>query len=158
MNFKISPRITPWFLIFLCFSLVSCSQQKLTVCELPIENDGQVIVVVKAEIASDPEERMRGLMHRKNLPEGEGMLFVYERDEVLSFWMKNTLIPLSIAYIASDGRIIDIKNMYPHDENPVVSSRSVRYALEVPQGWFTRVGVNTGDVVRIAEQVTENRY
>ena len=131
--------------------LTSCPIQKLPVRELPIERDGQRITVVKAEIASTVEERSQGLMHRKKLPDGEGMLFVFEKDEVLSFWMKNTFIPLSIAFIASDGRIIDIKDMYPLNENSVVSSRSVRYALEVPQGWFLRVGVSEGDVVRIRE-------
>jgi uncharacterized membrane protein (UPF0127 family) len=90
-------------------------------------------------------------MYRTRLPDGEGMLFVFERDEVLSFWMKDTYIPLSIAYIASDGRIIDIKDMYPYDTNSVTSSRSVRYALEVPQGWFFSAGVQTGDVVRLTE-------
>ena len=136
------------FLIF-CFIVTACSPQKLTVREIPIERDGQGIAVVKAEIAVTVEERAMGLMNRKSLPDGEGMLFIFERDDILSFWMKNTIIPLSIAYIASDGRIIDIKDMYPLDLNPVPSSRSVRYALEVPQGWFSRAGVRTGDIVRV---------
>jgi len=144
-------RTSSWLIsvFFLCF-ILSCSSQKLTVQELPIERDGIEIVVVKVEIAQTEEERNRGLMFRKKLPDGEGMLFIFERDEVLSFWMKNTLIPLSIAFITSDGRIIDIKDMYPHDENSILSSRSARYALEVPQGWFSRAGVQNGDVVRIS--------
>jgi uncharacterized membrane protein (UPF0127 family) len=77
------------------------------------------------------------------------MLFVYDSDQIMSFWMKNTNIPLSIAFIAFDGRIIEIKDMYPHDENSVLSSRSVRYALEVPQGWFLRAGIIPGDVVNV---------
>jgi len=143
-------RTSSWliFVFFLCF-LLSCSSQKLTVQELPIERDGIEIVVVKAEIAQTQEERNRGLMFRKTLPDGEGMFFVFEKDEVLSFWMKNTVVPLSIAFITSDGRIVDIKDMYPNDENTVHSSRSVRYALEVPQGWFSRAGVQNGDVVKI---------
>jgi len=138
-------------LIVIClFSTVTaCSEKKLPVKEIPIERDGQRIAAVKAEIAATPEERNTGLMFRKKLPDGEGMLFVFEADQVLSFWMKNTYIPLSIAFIAHDGKIIDIKDMYPHDTSSVVSSRSVRYALEVPQGWFSRVGVRTGDVVKI---------
>jgi uncharacterized membrane protein (UPF0127 family) len=131
--------------------LLSCTTQKLPVREFPIERDGQKITAVKAEIARSEEERNQGLMFRKNLPDGEGMLFVYERDQVLSFWMKNTNIPLSIAFIASDGRIVDIKDMYPHDENSVLSTRSVRYALEVPQGWFSRAGVRHGDIIIIKE-------
>jgi uncharacterized protein len=127
----------------------ACSRNKLPVKEIPIERDGQRIAAVNAEIAVSREERNNGLMFRKKLPDGEGMLFVFESDQVLSFWMKNTSIPLSIAYIAHDGRIIDIKDMIPHDTSSVVSSRSVRYALEVPQGWFSRAGVRTGDIVKI---------
>ena len=151
MNSNVFLRAAPCFLFFiLCFNIASCSPQKLTVREIPVERDGQVIAVLKAEIARTQEERALGLMHRKKLPDGEGMLFVYERDDVLSFWMKNTLVPLSIAFIASDGRIIEIKDMYPLDTSSVVSSRSVRYALEVPQGWFSRAGIKSGDVVRVA--------
>jgi len=142
MNFK------P-ILLILCFNLTFCSSQKLAVREIPIEREGQRIAVVKAEIARTQEERAQGLMYRKELPDGEGMLFVFERDQVMSFWMKNTLIPLSIAYITSDGRIVEIKDMYPHDESSVLSSRSVRYALEVPQNWFSRAGVRLGDTVTI---------
>jgi len=95
------------------------------------------------------EERVKGLMYRKNLKDGHGMFFVFEKDEIHSFWMKNTYIPLSIAFIAYNGKIIDIKDMYPHDTNSVKSSRSVRYALETPQGWFLRAGVKEGDTIKI---------
>ena len=135
--------------LFILYCGISCSSQKLPVQDLTIERNGQEIAFIKAEIAQTQEERNQGLMYRKKLPDGEGMLFVFERDQVLSFWMKNTLLPLSIAFIASDGRIIDIKDMYPHDENSVFSSRSVRYALEVPQGWFSRAGIQNGDIVKI---------
>jgi len=135
------------FLLIFLFCFISCTTHKLPVREITIERDGLVLAVVKAEIAGTSEERTHGLMFRKELPDGEGMLFIFESDQVLSFWMKNTYIPLSIAYISWDGRIIDIKDMYPHDENSVSSSRSVRYALEVPQGWFSRSGIRVGDVV-----------
>ena len=81
------------------------------------------------------------------------MLFVFDSDERLSFWMKNTLIPLSIAYIASDGTIREILDMEPHSLAPVPSQYSVRYALEVPKGWFSRAGVRVGDRVSIPESV-----
>jgi uncharacterized membrane protein (UPF0127 family) len=141
----------PSFFLIICFfsAFTVCSQNKLPVKEIPIERDGQRIAVVKSEIAASHEERNNGLMFRKKLPDGKGMLFVFESDQVLTFWMKNTSIPLSIAYIAHDGKIIDIKDMIPHDTSSVVSSRSVRYALEVPQGWFSRAGVRTGDIVKI---------
>jgi len=138
-----------WFIIlFSFFSMInSCSARKLPAREISIEREGQVIAVLKAEIAETSEEHEKGLMYRDKLPDGEGMFFIYDRDRVLSFWMKNTYIPLSIAFISYDGRIIDIKDMYPNDETAVSSSRSVRYALEVPQGWFLRVGVREGDIV-----------
>jgi len=137
--------------LFFCLCLPACTQTKLAVKEISIEREGRSVAVIKAEIAVTDEERATGLMNRKNLPDGEGMLFVYDRDQIMSFWMKNTLIPLSIAFIAYDGRIIEIKDMYPHDETSVLSSRSVRYALEVPQGWFIRAGVMPGDIVNIQD-------
>jgi uncharacterized membrane protein (UPF0127 family) len=109
-------------------------------------------VTCEVELARTEAERNTGLMYRKELEDGKGMFFIFESDEVLSFWMKNTNIPLSIAYISYDGTIIDIRNMYPHDTSPVHSSRSVRYALEVPQDWFTRTGIRAGDKVILRPQ------
>jgi len=102
---------------------------------------------VDVELAKTDEQRSQGLMYRKELPEGSGMLFIFEQDQILSFWMKNTYIPLSIAYIASDGRIIDIKDMEPESLAPIKSSRSVRYALEVPRSWFSRMDIGPGSRV-----------
>ena len=96
------------------------------------------------ELARTDAQRAQGLMHRKTLKDGEGMLFIFERDQPLSFWMKNTLVPLSIAFISSDGRIFEIYDMEPGNLNSVKSSRSGRYALEVAQGWFSRAGIGVG--------------
>lgn len=104
---------------------------------------------VKAEVAATELERNRGLMYRTSLHDGEGMLFVFDRDQQVSFWMKNTKLPLSIAYIISDGTIIQILDLVPYSEEPRPSSRSIRYALEVPQGWFDRAGIKVGDKVTI---------
>ncbi|MCL1928821.1 MAG: DUF192 domain-containing protein [Treponema sp.] len=106
-------------------------------------------IAVEVELAQTEEQRNVGLMHRTSLEDGKGMLFIFETDQVLSFWMKNTLIPLSIAYISYDGTIVDIRDMYPNNTSPVHSSRSVRYALEVPQGWFGRAGIKAGDKVTL---------
>ena len=102
---------------------------------------------VKAEIADTDESRQFGFMEREKIPDGPGMLFVFDRDQVLSFWMKNTPHPLSIAYIDSRGKIRNIYDMTPFSLTSVVSTVSVRYALEVPQGWFEKVGVKVGDSV-----------
>ncbi|GHV62197.1 hypothetical protein AGMMS49587_08350 [Spirochaetia bacterium] len=115
---------------------------------LSIQRAGAEPAPMEVELARTDQERSRGLMYRKNLEDGRGMLFIFDRDQVMSFWMKNTLIPLSIAFIASDGRIIEIKDMEPLNLSPVQSSRSVRYALEVPRDWFSRAGINIGDIIQ----------
>lgn len=105
---------------------------------------------VLAEIAATEVERERGLMFRTALEDGKGMLFVFDQDERLAFWMKNTLIPLSLAYIASDGAIRQIVELEPQSLASVQAERSVRYALEVPRGWFERAGVKVGDRMELA--------
>jgi len=104
-------------------------------------------VEVRVEIADDLPEQTRGLMERTALAEDRGMLFVYSDEEVRSFWMKNTLIPLSIAYMDSEGRIVDIQDMKPLDDDPpnYVSAKPARYALEVNRGFFEEHGVEVGD-------------
>ena len=133
------------FCVFFISTLSSCSGlEKFEKRNLNIDTGGGP-VSIRAEIASTPAQREQGLMYRKRIKDGEAMLFVFERDEMLSFWMKNTIVPLSIAYISHDGRILEIYDMEPGNLNPVRSSRSVRYALEVPQGWFGRAGIGIGD-------------
>jgi uncharacterized membrane protein (UPF0127 family) len=112
-----------------------------------IDASGGEEVEVWVEIADTDAERQRGLMGRTALPEDQGMLFVFPSEEQLSFWMKNTLIPLSIAYIDSEGRIVDIQDMKPLDDDPphYVSAEPARYALEVNQGFFEERGVTVGD-------------
>jgi uncharacterized membrane protein (UPF0127 family) len=117
--------------------------------ELSIETAAGVSIPISVEIAMDDEQRAQGLMYRKSLEDGKGMIFVFDRDQIMSFWMKNTLIPLSIAFIASDGRILEIHHMEPLDLSSIRSNRSARYALEVPQGWFSRAGISVGDRLRL---------
>jgi uncharacterized membrane protein (UPF0127 family) len=117
--------------------------------ELSIENAAGVSIPISVEIANNGEQRAQGLMNRKSLEDGKGMIFVFDRDQIMSFWMKNTLIPLSIAFISSDGRILEIHDMKPLDLNSTRSNRSARYALEVPQGWFSRVGISVDDRLRL---------
>jgi uncharacterized membrane protein (UPF0127 family) len=112
-----------------------------------IDASGGGEVEVRVEIAEDASERARGLMYRTALAENRGMLFVFPREERLSFWMKNTLIPLSVAFMDSEGRIVDIQDMKPLDDDPpsYVSAEPARYALEVNQGFFEEHGVEVGD-------------
>jgi uncharacterized membrane protein (UPF0127 family) len=119
--------------------------------EFAIETAGGGLIPIRVELARTDAERARGLMNRSALPDGEGMLFIFEREQILSFWMKNTLIPLSIAFIRTDGRIIEIRDMRALDLTTVSSTRSARYALEVPQGWFSRSGIEAGDYLRLGD-------
>ena len=104
---------------------------------------------ITVELARRPEEQHRGLMFRESLPPDHGMLFVFPADDVQEFWMRNTVIPLSIAYADASGRIVRIADLEPLDERPVTSIAPARYALEMHRGWFAAHGVAAGD--RITE-------
>ena len=102
-----------------------------------------------AEVVTNPEDRALGLMFRRSLAPDSGMLFVFDTDESQRFWMKNTLIPLSIAYITRDSLIADILEMAPLDTTtPYISTKPVLYALEMNSGWFQARGIKPGDTVR----------
>lgn len=104
---------------------------------------------VRVELAQTTLERSRGLMFRKEMADNRGMLFVFDDDEIRSFWMKNTFIPLTIAYIDRDKRIINMLDMIPiNEEKTYRSAGPARYALEVNQGWFAARGVRPGDHVQ----------
>jgi len=96
------------------------------------------------EVASDPQQLERGLMYRRMLPENRGMLFVFDAPQILRFWMKNTYLPLSIAFIDADGVIINIADMKPKTISVHSSSKPAKFALEVNQGWFRRNHVGPG--------------
>jgi uncharacterized membrane protein (UPF0127 family) len=106
-------------------------------------------VRIFAEVVTRPEDRNLGLMFRRSMAQDSGMLFVFDTDDFQRFWMKNTLIPLSIAYITRDSLITDILEMAPLDTTtPYLSSRAVRYALEMNSGWFQTRGIKPDDTVR----------
>ena len=134
-------------LLFACISLASCKSKKLPVKDIKMARQDGTEFTGKAEIADKPEGRSHGFMGRKTIPAGTGMLFVFEKDQILSFWMKNTPHPLSIAYIDSKGKIRNIFDMTPYSTASIVSTVSVRYALEVPQGWYKKNGITEGDTV-----------
>jgi uncharacterized membrane protein (UPF0127 family) len=105
----------------------------------------------EVEIADDPDERATGLMNRDELAPGRGMLFVFPEAAPRSFWMKNTRIPLSIAYINSRGEILEIRDMEPLSLDPVPSRYPAKYALEVNRGRFGQLGITAGTVVELAD-------
>ena len=110
---------------------------------------GEMTIMV--ERACTDKEQQQGLMFRKEMPENQGMLFVFSQERRLSFWMKDTLIPLSIAYINAQGMIIDIQKMQPLDETGHLANGLARYALEMNQGWFEKNKISPGVLMDIED-------
>ncbi len=102
------------------------------------------IHVVQAELAITPEQQATGMMFRTQMGSHEGMLFVNDDPGMRCFWMRNTLLPLSIAFIADDGAIVNIADMEPRSERSHCSAKPVRFALEMNQGWFAKRGIKPG--------------
>ncbi len=114
-------------------------------CGIAIVNRAGIPVTLRVEIADTEQLRMNGLMYRRALDANEGMLFVFEKEQMLRFWMKNTSIPLSIAYVDRNGIIIDILDMKPFDTTMTYpSSHRALYAIEVNRGWFGNNKITTG--------------
>ena len=103
---------------------------------------------IDTQLATQPEQRQIGLMHRTAMPQHEGMLFVFEQPAVQCFWMRNTLIPLTAAFVADDGSIVNLADMHPLDESSHCSAKPVRYVLEMNQGWFEQRHLKAGAKLR----------
>ncbi len=112
--------------------------------QLPVARLSAGIHLIQAEVVSDGEARARGLMHRKSLPPNAGMLFIFDDQGIHCMWMKNTLIPLSVAFIDDRGTIVNIEDMEPHSLDSHCAARPVRYALEMNRGWFAAKGIRPG--------------
>ncbi|MGO8989620.1 MAG: DUF192 domain-containing protein [bacterium] len=133
------------FILVLLWISVAHSQ---SLPKIPLYIHGKEIWV---EVAKTPEERNHGLMGRKHLGKDEGMLFIFETEDYHGFWMKDTIVPLSIAFIDKDGRIVSITNMRPQTLDSHLPPTPVLYALEMNKGWFSSHGIKTGDVVRFSK-------
>ena len=132
------------FLIAACCgaSMAQTAAQKLPSIRL---NAG--IHNIQAEVAQTPDQRATGLMFRKEMGANEGMLFVFEEPAVQCFWMRNTLIPLSAAFVGDDGSVANIADMKPLSEQSHCSNKPVRFVLEMNQGWFAKRGIGPGAVL-----------
>jgi uncharacterized protein len=100
--------------------------------------------LIQAQVASTPQQRATGLMYRQEMPGNEGMLFIFEKPAIQCFWMKNTLIPLTAAFVADDGTIVNLADMQPQTLDSHCSGKPVRYVLEMNQGWFAKRGIQAG--------------
>ncbi len=132
------------FSVFLCppFSRAIARAEEWAKISLSIKG-----AVLKVEIADSPLKRAAGLMYRGSLKEDEGMLFIFLAPEKVSFWMKDTTLPLSIAFIDANGVIKEIADMQPNDLTPITSKTKVIYALETSQGWFKAHKIKAGDII-----------
>ncbi len=100
--------------------------------------------LLDVQVAQTPQERQIGLMFRKEMPQHEGMLFVFEQPATQCFWMRNTLIPLTAAFVADDGTIVNLADMKPQTDDSHCSAKPVRFVLEMNQGWFAKRSIQAG--------------
>lgn len=100
--------------------------------------------LIRAQVAQTPEQRQTGLMYRREMPPNDGMLFIFEAPSPQCFWMRNTPLPLDIAFIADDGSVVNVAQMQPFSDASHCSAKPVRYVLEMHQGWFAKRGVKAG--------------
>lgn len=100
--------------------------------------------LIDTQVAATPSQRETGLMFRKEMPNSEGMLFIFDDLAQQCFWMKNTLLPLSAAFVADDGAIVNLADMKPQSTDSHCSAKPVRYVLEMNQGWFAKKGIKAG--------------
>ena len=137
-----------WGVVLLLVAVTGCASGELERVDIQIRGE-----LFRVEVADEPDEQRRGLMFRQDLAPNEGMIFVYDDEREMSFWMQNTYIPLSIAFIRQDGTIAQIEDMEPLSEEPVRSNEPVRYALELNQGRFDELGIRPGDRVVLPERL-----
>jgi uncharacterized protein len=134
-----------WLSICLCSTLAplaALAQEPQT--QLPRIMLTAGMFQIDTQVAQTPEQRAIGLMHRKEMPQAEGMLFVFESSSQQCFWMKNTILPLTAAFIADDGTIVNLADMKPQALDSHCSAKPVRFVLEMNQGWFAKKGLKAG--------------
>lgn len=123
---------------------ISSQAQTTPQLELPRIKISAGMYLIDTQVAATPEQRSTGLMFRREMPPSEGMLFVFEQAAVQCFWMKNTPLPLTAAFVADDGTIVNLADMKPQTTDSHCSTQPVRYVLEMNQGWFGKKGIKAG--------------
>ena len=152
-------------MVFFVFLFVACDGTSGDITPAPgtasrpllTVTEGPVRASVKVEIAATSELRQQGLMYRQEMAEDEGMLFIFPSDTSGGFWMKNTYLPLDIAYIDAAGRVLEVHKAKPLDETALLPKQPYRYTLEVNQGWFERHGLGVGSIVTLPANLPEAR-
>jgi uncharacterized membrane protein (UPF0127 family) len=134
--------------ICLAFISAGASAQEIPQPKLPTVTMSAGIHNIVAEVAATPQQREIGMMMRTRMAPQEGMLFVFSEPQTQCFWMRNTLLPLSIAFIADNGSIVNIDEMKPRSDESHCSAKPVRFVLEMNQGWFAKRGLKAGTLLR----------
>ncbi|NDY92155.1 DUF192 domain-containing protein [Ideonella sp. TBM-1] len=135
-------------LLAACLAPLAHAQEGGTAQRLPTMQLQAGMHNIQAQVANTPEQRQIGLMFRRDMPAQEGMLFVFEQAATQCFWMKNTLLPLSAAFLADDGTVVNIVDMAPQTLESHCSAKPVRLVLEMNQGWFAKRGIKAGSKLR----------
>ncbi len=136
-------RILSILIVLLAFTSVHAQQK------LPVKQFTAGIFVIEAEVASTPAQRELGLMNRKELGTNQGMMFIFDRAAGVCMWMKNTLIPLSVAFLDSNGVILNVEEMLPQTETNHCAAKPALYALEMNAEWFKRKGIKPGTKIEL---------
>jgi uncharacterized membrane protein (UPF0127 family) len=131
-------------LLVLSLSLSGLARAQTPQTDLPRARLTAGMYQIDAQVAQTPQQRQIGLMFRKEMPPSEGMIFVFEQPATQCFWMRNTLLPLTAAFVADDGRIVNLVDMEPLNEASHCSKEPVRFVLEMHQGWFARKNIKEG--------------
>lgn len=134
-----------WLLALAAFSSVLAARADDQPQQLAAIRIGAGMHVIQAMVAQRPAEREKGLMFRKTMDANEGMLFIFDEPAQQCFWMKNTFLPLAIAFVGDDGTIVNIDEMKPQTLDSHCSAKPVRYVLEMNTGWFAKRGIKAGD-------------
>ncbi|EHR72313.1 hypothetical protein BurJ1DRAFT_3506 [Burkholderiales bacterium JOSHI_001] len=141
-------RLTPLLCAALCAATMSLATSGAAAQgvpqNLPTVKLSAGMHQIQAMVAATPSQRQTGLMYRKDMAQHEGMLFIFEQPTQQCFWMRNTLLPLSIAFIADDGTVVNTDEMKPQTDESHCSAKPVRFVLEMNQGWFDKKGVKPG--------------
>ena len=130
-----------WILFWLCSLAWAEGQPQLQLPRIQLQAGMHQMQV---QVAATPDQRAIGLMHRAEMPQAEGMLFAFEQATQQCFWMKNTLLPLTAAFIADDGTIVNLADLKPQTTDAHCSDQPVRWVLEMNQGWFAKRGIKAG--------------
>jgi uncharacterized protein len=131
-------------IFFVCALVSAALAQGSPQLDLPRTKISAGMYLIDTQVATTSEQREIGLMFRQQMPQGEGMLFVFERPGEQCFWMKNTLLPLTAAFVADDGTIVNLADMKPQTTDSHCSAKPVRFVLEMNQGWFQKKGIKAG--------------